>query len=99
MTSRYQDNFRHKSFSSPPTSHNTFDESANSTSKEKKHKWYNPANLLKITPEPVNAWASDPFSSERAGKEENRRASVSPKLQDQHRGYAGGWKIVGYYKP
>lgn len=70
-------------------------------STEKKAKWYNPANLLNISPEPVNPWASDPFSSEsvRKEKEESRRASVSPKWQDQRRGYAGGWKIVGYYKP
>jgi len=111
MTSRYQDNFRHTSFQSSfsaPTSstRNTSVSSSNTLIDTKPHhhqktaKWYNPANLLKITPEPVNPWASDPFSSSTVSKEDSRRASLSGDcLPDQRRGYLGKKVVVGYYRP
>jgi hypothetical protein len=106
MTSRYQDNFlnssskspRHGSSSTESSTATPHHQATSNTSAQKKAKWYNPANLLKISPEPVNPWASNPFTSTSSpGKEESRRASV--RLHDQRRGYLGPQKIVGYYKP
>lgn len=106
MTSRYQDNFLHKSLlfrssiSAHSAPHNPSTLTTSSQTQQKQKKWFNPSNLLKITPEPVNPRAGDPFSSEIVSKEDNRKASAAQvKLHDQHKGYAGGWKIVGYYKP
>lgn len=102
MTSRQQDNFLPASADSKPSpsSHNPSVPSstaAHTTHQKKSAKWYHPANLLKIGPEPINPWASNPFSSaEPLRKEDGRRARV--RLQDQRRGYLGKERLVGYSK-
>ena len=108
MTSRYQDNFLHTSLDSKssPSAHNSSVSSSNvakdnnNTHQKKSTKWYNPANLLKISPEPINPWASNPFSSaEPLCKEDIRRVGLAGvRLQDQRRGYLGKERIVGYRK-